>query len=186
MTNAYFDQISQYRDVESTNYFRILVDSGLSEREALAILQARSRDNSRTPMQWDETAMAGFTAGKPWIGLPARRENISAQAEASDETSILSYYKRLIRLRKQEKVISDGDIRFILPGENGVIAYERALDGRKMTVYCNFTEKPREVAFDSGAFMMGSYETPPHAEKGRLFLRPYEGCIFTDVVKDNA
>ena len=129
-------------------------------------------------MQWDETPSAGFTDGSPWIGLPVRRENISAQAEEQDETSILSYYKRLIRLRKQEPVVSEGDIRFILPDEAGVIAYERTFGGKKMTVYCNFTAGQREIPFDGGYFVMGSYEEAPTCESGRCLLRPYEGCIF--------
>ena len=179
MTNAYFDQISQYRDVESINYFRILVEGGLSEAEALRVLQARSRDNSRTPMQWDENPNAGFTDGTPWIGLPERREHISAQAEEQDDTSILSYYKRLIRLRKQEPVIQEGDVRFILPDETGVIAYERTLGPKKITVYCNFTAEQRAVPAENGTFVLDSYEETPRRENGRLLLRPYEGCVFS-------
>ena len=178
MTNAYFDRISQYRDVESINYFRILVKGGFSETEALAILQARSRDNSRTPMQWDDTPTAGFTAGTPWIGLPANRDGVSAQAEAGDETSILSYYKRLIRFRKEEPVISDGDVRFILPEEKGIIAYERALGREKIVVFCNFTAESRSLPFDGGDFVMGSYETAPQTEKDGILLKPFEGCVF--------
>ncbi len=178
MTNAYFDRISQYRDVESINYFRILVEGGFSETEALAILQARSRDNSRTPMQWDDTPTAGFTAGTPWIGLPAHRDGVSAQAEAGDETSILSYYKRLIRFRKEEPVISDGDVRFILPEEKGIIAYERALGREKIVVFCNFTAESRSLPFDGGGFIMGSYETAPQTEKDGILLKPFEGCVF--------
>ena len=129
-------------------------------------------------MQWDETPKAGFTDGTPWIDLPLRRENVSAQAEAGDETSILSYYRRLIRLRKQEPVIADGDIRFVLPEEEGIIAYERLLDGRKMTVYCNFTAEQRAVPFAGGSFVLGSYEDAPQIENSRVFLRPFEGCAF--------
>ncbi len=178
MTNPCFDSISQYRDVESINYFRILTEGGLSAQEALAILQARSRDNSRTPMQWDGSPAAGFTSGTPWIGLPEGHERISAEAEEQDETSVLSYYKRLIRLRKQEKAISDGDIRFILPSEEGVIAYERTLGPDKITVFCNYTDQPREVPFGGGRFVIGSYEDAPRHESGRILLRPYEGCAF--------
>ena len=178
MTNPCFDSISQYRDVESINYFRILTEGGLSAQEALAILQARSRDNSRTPMQWDGSPAAGFTSGTPWIGLPEGHERISAEAEEQDETSVLSYYKRLIRLRKQEKAISDGDIRFILPDEEGIIAYERTLGPDKITVFCNYTGQPREVPFGGGSFVIGSYEDAPRHESGRVLLRPYEGCAF--------
>ena len=178
MTNPCFDSISQYRDVESINYFRILTEGGLSAQEALAILQARSRDNSRTPMQWDGSPAAGFTSGTPWIGLPEGHERISAEAEEQDETSVLGYYKRLIRLRKQEKAISDGDIRFILPDEEGIIAYERTLGPDKITVFCNYTGQPREVPFGGGSFVIGSYEDAPRHESGRVLLRPYEGCAF--------
>ena len=178
MTNPYFDQISQYRDVESIKYFRILTERGLSEKEALAILQARSRDNSRTPMQWDASPQAGFTSGTPWIGLPADHSRISALAEESDETSILSYYRRLIRFRKEEPVISEGDVRFILPDEEGVIAYERMLGCKKIIILCNYTAESRAVPFDGGAFVMGSYEEAPQTDKGLLLLRPYEGCVF--------
>ena len=178
MTNPCFDSISQYRDVESINYFRILTEGGLSAQEALAILQARSRDNSRTPMQWDGSPAAGFTSGTPWIGLPEGHERINAEAEEQDETSVLSYYKRLIRLRKQEKAISDGDIRFILPDEEGIIAYERTLGPDKITVFCNYTDQPREVPFSGGSFVIGSYEDAPRHESGRVLLRPYEGCAF--------
>ena len=146
--------------------------------EALAILQARSRDNSRTPMQWDETPTAGFTAGTPWIGMPVHREHISAQAEEADAASILSYYKRLIRFRKEEPVISDGDIRFILPEENGLIAYERILGPERIAVYCNYTGEQRNIPFEGGTFVMGSYENAPPAKKGRITLQPYEGCVF--------
>ena len=178
MTNAYFDRIGQYRDVESINYFRILAEGGMSEKEALAVLQARSRDNSRTPMQWDGTAKAGFTSGTPWIGLPDGHERISAEAEQKDETSILSYYRRLIRFRKEEPVIAEGDVRFILPDALGVIAYERTLGRDRIIVLCNYTAEPRDVPFDGGAFVMGSYGNAPRTGQGRLLLRPYEGCVY--------
>ena len=131
---------------------------------ALAILQARSRDNSRTPMQWDASPQAGFTSGTPWIGLPADHSRISALAEESDETSILSYYRRLIRFRKEEPVIAEGDVRFILPDALGVIAYERTLGRDRIIVLCNYTAEPRAVPFDGGAFVMGSYGNAPRTE----------------------
>ena len=176
MSNAYFEDIRQYRDVESINYYRILLDGGMTEADALRVLQARSRDNGRTPMLWDGSPKAGFTDGEPWIGFSAHRE-ANAQAEEADETSILSYYRRLIRLRKEEPVVADGDVHFILPETDGVIAYRRSLDGKSLTVLCNYTDQPKALPVGPGAFVIGSYEEPPQTEGGRIVLRPFEGCV---------
>lgn len=179
MTNPGFDCIEQYRDVESINYFRILRTQGLSEEEALAILQARSRDNSRTPMQWDASPKAGFTDGDPWIGVSQRRREANVAAENGTENSILHYYRRLIAMRKDWPVVSDGDIRFLLPDHPAVIAYERTLGQERLWVYCNFTQKEQTVSHSGGRrFVMGSYENAPaFPADGRLLLRPLEGCV---------
>ena len=178
MTNAYFDRIEQYRDVESINYYHILLKKGLSEQEALKVLQARSRDNSRTPMQWDHSPTAGFTAGSPWIDAPDRKREANAQDEANDKTSILSYYKRLILLRKQLPAVAEGDIRFILPEYGGVIAFERTLSDDRLTVLCNFTREPKKVPYTGkGQWIIGSYEAPPQLTDGTILLRPLEGCV---------
>ena len=177
MTNAYFDRIEQYRDVESINYYRILLDRGLSEREAISVLKARSRDNGRTPMQWDDTENAGFTSGKPWIELPTCRKEANARTEVGEDGSIFSFYQRLVQLRKQEKVIAGGDIRFILPDQSGLIAYVRTLGQEKLTVLCNFTPETVSVPLpDAGQFVIGSYEAPPLYRDGTISLRPWEGC----------
>ena len=178
MTNAYFDQISQYRDVESINYYRILLERGMSRADAMQILQARSRDNSRTPMQWDESPNAGFTTGTPWIGIPACGKDISVQAEETDGSSVLSYYRRLIRLRKENPVIAEGSVRFILPDLPGLIAYERTLPDDKLTVLCNFTDTGIEVPCTGrGNCLIDSYEIAPQISGGTVHLRPWEGCV---------
>ncbi|MBO4378636.1 MAG: DUF3459 domain-containing protein, partial [Clostridia bacterium] len=178
MTNAYFDQISQYRDVESINYYRILLERGMSRADAMQILQARSRDNSRTPMQWDESPNAGFTTGTPWIGIPACGKDISVQAEETDGSSVLSYYRRLIRLRKENPVIAEGSVRFILPDLPGLIAYERTLPDDKLTVLCNFTDTGIEVPCTGrGDCLIDSYEIAPQISGGTVHLRPWEGCV---------
>ena len=125
MTNPRYENISQYRDVESTNYYRILTEQGCSKEEALQVLAARSRDNGRTPMQWDGSPNAGFTQTEPWIGIPENHTWINAEAEAGDEDSIYNYYKKLIALRKKYKVISEGEIEFIYREHPQVLAYKR-------------------------------------------------------------
>ena len=176
MTNAYFDRIEQYRDVESLNYHRILTESGLSEADVMARLQARSRDNSRTPMQWNAGQNAGFTAGTPWIAIPSRRPEANVRDEESDPASILHFYRRLVRLRKELPLIAEGDIQFIAQDQPGLIAYERRLDGKTLTVYCNFTNTARAVPFRGAAScLLDSYEDAPAPFGGVLPLRPYEG-----------
>ena len=180
MTNAYFDSIRQYRDVESLNYHDILLDSGLPEEQVMAILKARSRDNSRTPMQWDSTANAGFTAGTPWLGVPAYKPQANAADEQADPESILNYYRRLVRLRKEQPLIAEGDIRFVCPGQPGLVAYERRLADQKLLVLCNFTESslslPLEEGWEKAACLIDSYEQTPQITQNTVTLKPYEGC----------
>ena len=180
MTNAYFADIGQYKDVESLNYYRILKEQGLTEAGIMARLMARSRDNSRTPMQWNAEQNAGFTAGTPWISVPTRKPQANAAAEEKDAQSILSFYKRLIRLRKEKNVIAEGDIRFICSDVPGIIAYERTLNNEKVTVYCNFTEESVAVSVHGRDCLLDSYEDAPLMETGRLTLRPYEGIAMAD------
>lgn len=180
MTNAYFADIGQYKDVESLNYYRILKEQGLTEADIMARLMARSRDNSRTPMQWNAEQNAGFTAGTPWISVPTRKPQANAAAEEKDAQSILSFYKRLIRLRKERNVIAEGDIRFICSDVPGIIAYERTLKDEKVTVYCNFTEESVAVSVHGRNCLLDSYEDAPLMADGRLTLRPYEGIAMAD------
>lgn len=133
MTNAHFDSIDQYRDVESQNYYRILQERGLSPEEALHVVSERSRDNGRTPMQWDGTPTAGFTTGTPWISIPANHEHINVEAQKDDPNSIMSYYKRLIALRHELPVIQDGGVKFVdvacgNDAARKVICYRRDLE----------------------------------------------------------
>ena len=179
MTNAYFDDIAQYRDVESLNYYRILKGQGLAETDIMARLMARSRDNSRTPMQWNADRNAGFTQDTPWLAIPSRKPEANAEAEEKDDTSILSFYRRLIRLRKDMEIIAKGDIRFIFPEVPGLIAYERTLGNEKLSVYCNFTAEELIVPAAIGRCLIGSYEDGPHIAANHLILRPYEGVAIT-------
>lgn len=128
MTNAHFQDISQYRDVESLNYYQILLDQGKTPEEALKILAARSRDNSRTPMQWSGGEQAGFTTGTPWIRVNENYRDINGENQKEDSNSVYAFYKKLIELRKENKVISQGRIAFLEEENPDVLAYERILE----------------------------------------------------------
>lgn len=170
MTNADFTDIADYRDVESINYHDILRASGRSEEETMKIIGARSRDNGRTPMQWTAGESAGFTTGTPWLGVNHNHAAINVEAEREDDDSILAFYRRLIALRKEHRIIAEGSIRFLERENDDVIAYERALGSERLLVLCNF--RASDIAMPelhaAGEKLIGNY--PGMAAR----LRPYE------------
>lgn len=179
MTNAHFDRLEQYRDVESLNHFQILRDKGMSEESAYQILKVHSRDNSRTPMQWTGGENAGFTAAEPWIGVNPNHTSINAESQVNDPDSIFSYYRSLIKLRKEQDAIAYGDFTPLDEHHPAVLAYRRHY--KNETVYCisNFFAKPCcwQCPDDlSGCrILLGNYDG---AKTGRtLELRPYESLI---------
>ena len=145
MTNAGYTDISQYRDVESTNYYEILLRRGKSPKEALHILNERSRDNGRTPMQWSGETNAGFTHGTPWISIPENYHTINVAAEMKDEDSILYYYRKLIALRKAEPAVAEGNIEFLEETDPQILAYRRSLGDEEIVVINNFGNEKKEA-----------------------------------------
>lgn len=138
MTNAYFDNIDDYVDVESRNIFSIMKEEGKKEEEIYKILQARSRDNARTPMQWNEEENAGFTSGKPWLKVNENYKQINVEEERNKKNSILSYYKQLIQLRKKMPVIQDGLYEPLYEDHPSLFAYKRTLKDEEIIVLANF------------------------------------------------
>lgn len=170
MTNADFMDIADYRDVESINYHDILRASGQSEDETMKIIGARSRDNGRMPMQWTAGESAGFTTDTPWLGVNRNHAVINVEAEREDDDSILAFYRRLIALRKEYRIIAEGSIRFLERENDEILAYERELEGEHLLVLCNF--RAAEIAMPAlhaaGEKLIGNY--PGMA----AHLRPYE------------
>lgn len=176
MTNAGFTELSQYRDVESLNHFQILREKGLSEQSAHAILAVHSRDNSRTPMQWDGGEQAGFTGGTPWISVNRNHGRVNAANQIGDGESVFAYYKRLIGLRKEYDVISQGDFQPVDAGSPDVLAYIRSYGEETLLVVCNFYGK--ETVWDCPVRLTGFHRLlgnyPEGALTEQLRLRPYE------------
>ena len=156
ITNTGFTSIEQYKDVESLNYYRILQEEGKSPEEALHIVNERSRDNGRTPMQWTAGPNAGFTTGTPWIGIPENYSYINVETEEQDDDSILAFYRKLIRLRKEKEIISEGSISFTDSGNDDIITYVRELNGEKLAVFANLAGEDRALG--------EAYEVPQEAE----------------------
>lgn len=194
MTNAGYTDISQYRDVESLNYYEILRGRGLTDREALEVLGERSRDNGRTPMQWDNSPLAGFTEGEPWIGIPENHTDINAASEMADPDSVWSYHRRLIALRKEHPAVAVGRIEFLFRECPGLLAYRRQYGEEEILVFNNLTGEnlklPEPVKLSGWRPLIGNYEpagewkeaTDPGAESGAkpalAGLRPYEAQAF--------
>lgn len=176
MTNAHFTSIEQYKDVESINYYQILLEQGKTKEEALHILAERSRDNARTPMQWSEQINTGFSDVKPWIEVQENYKDINVEAEEKEENSILAFYKKLIRMRKEMPVVARGTIRFAEEKQDTVLKYIREWEGTQLTVICNLTgtevrTSPKDT--ETGNKILGNYEGSK-TEKNILYLQPYE------------
>lgn len=176
MTNAYFEDISQYKDVESLNYFKILKDEDIPEDEVYEILRCRSRDNSRTPMQWDNSENAGFTTGTPWIEVNKNYKTINADNAVKNKNSVFHYYKKLIALRKENDVIAYGSYKPEMENNTNVFAYSREYEGKKLFVVCNFYGTETKISlpdeFVGKEILISNYKDAK-AEK-EVTLRPFE------------
>lgn len=183
MTNAYFDDINSYRDIESIHCFHEFTEAGLiSEEEMMECLKLRGRDNSRTPMQWDDSLNAGFTKGTPWIRINENYPEINVQAEMEDEHSVLNYYKRMIQIRKAEQGLIYGEFIPVEPEHASLFAYKRILENDRYLVVCNFTDQAAEISlpeeFSGGRILISNMDDRYDAEKVRITrVKPYEAFI---------
>ncbi|MFQ2631002.1 alpha,alpha-phosphotrehalase [Aeromonas caviae] len=183
MTNPGYQHIDDYQDVESRNIFAIKQAEGMSEAEILAILGAKSRDNSRTPMQWSAAANAGFTSGTPWLKPAANYPEINAEAALADQHSVFWHYRDLIALRKAHPIFTQGDYQELLTGHPQIWAYARRADDQTLLVVSNFYGEPVEFALPAelqsgeGRLLLGNYPDSP-ARPQSCKLRPYESLIW--------
>lgn len=177
MTNPHFNRITDYRDVESLNMFAELRASGREPDELLAILASKSRDNGRTPMQWDASHNAGFTEGEPWIGVCDNYETVNARAALDDADSVFYTYQSLIRLRKTLPVLTWGDYEDLLPEHPSLWCYRRQWQGQTLMVVANLSRERQQWQPDpvQGAWRvaLGNYDDVPSRPNARL-LRPFE------------
>ena len=186
MTNPYFDKIEKYRDVESKNMYKILRDKGLSEKEVLDILMQKSRDNSRTPVQWDDTKNAGFTSGTPWIEIPENYKKINAENALKDSNSIFYHYQNLIQLRRTEELLITGRYEDIDLENKKVYAYKRVGEDAELIIIANFYDKTTEfdvkgLDLEEAFILLSNYVQSPEINGNKLILKPYEAIIFKKV-----
>ncbi len=180
MTNCPFESVEELRDIESINAYAELTEAGkIAPEDMMRFLRMRSRDNARTPMQWDDSENAGFTKGSPWIMVNPNYVDINAESERQDPDSVFSYYKKLIALRKQEKVIVYGTYRLLEPDREDLYVYTRTLDDEKLLVICNFTKEETKYqipeAYRAGTVLIGNRERK--RLESDMCLQPYEALV---------
>ncbi|ECA1328014.1 alpha,alpha-phosphotrehalase [Salmonella sp. 741265055_HSA] len=177
MTNPHFTRITDYRDVESHNMFAALRAAGRDPDELLAILASKSRDNSRTPMQWDHGKNAGFTQGEPWISLCDNYTEVNVEAALRDENSVFYTYHKLIALRKTQPVLIWGDYQDLLPDSPSVWCYRRQWQGQTLLVVANLSDQCQEW---HPPHIKGQWQALLHnygevaSQPAAMTLRPFE------------
>lgn len=174
MVDPDYDSMADYVDVESINAYQMLLEQGKTPEEAFAIIQTKSRDNSRTPMQWDDSANAGFTTGTPWLKAGKSYPEINVENEM--QGPIFTFYQKLIALRKELPIIAEGSYRPVYEDSQQVYAFERQLGDEKLLVLNNFYPDPITIdilpEYQNGEVLLSNYEEAQIAEV--VTLRPYE------------
>ena len=180
MTNCPFNTLDNFRDLESINAFHELTEQGkMTEEDMMAAIGYKGRDNARTPMQWDDSAYAGFSTANPWIMVNPNYTKINAKDQVNREDSVFKYYQKLIKLRHESELIVYGTYDLILDDDKDIYAYIRTLGDEKLIVYCNFSENTREVEipeeFVNGKVLISNYSDAKANRK--ITLRPYEAIV---------
>ena len=184
MTNAHFESIDEYKDVEALDIFRDFTErKGFSEKDTLELLGLKSRDNARTPMQWDNTVNAGFTEGTPWIGVNKNCKEINVEQCLADQDSIFYYYQKLIQLRHEMPIITDGVYELLDKENESVYAYLRKGEKETLLVVGNFTDKTinyhieEKVQAKKSRLLISNYNAAETFERD-LSLEPYGACVY--------
>lgn len=177
MTNVQYD-IEDYKDCEIINMYHERLEKGYSKDEIMKSIYAKGRDNARTPMQWDDSANAGFTTGTPWIKVNDNYDKINAKSQVNDPDSIFSCYKKLVQLRKDYPVFVDGKFTLLLEDDENIFAYSRKNEEKTMIVVCNFFDKeipmPLAKECEGMEVLISNYKDTSDMS----VLRPYEARMY--------
>lgn len=177
MTNVKFENIDMYDDIHSLNSYKEKLAEGMSEMEAIESVYKHSRDNARTPMQWNNSKYAGFSTKKPWISVNKNYKTINVENQLKDPQSVLNFYKTIIKLKKNSKALIYGTYKLLLPKSKYIFAYERALEGEKYLVVSNLNSKIVKIPSNSldftGELILSNYN-----ENSSVSLAPWECRIY--------
>ncbi|NRD77940.1 alpha-glucosidase [Bacillus sp. BRMEA1] len=185
MTNVHFPSIEDYNDVGMINYYKIESEKGRSHEEIMKVVWEKGRDNARTPMQWDSSSMAGFTtSGHTWLGINPNYKEINVANQWGDPDSILSFYKKLIQLRKENPIFVYGTYELLLPNHPRLFVYTRKLGSKKVIIINNFSKKstrlkvPSQVSYKASELVLNNYDSADHQLRREFTLKPYETRVY--------
>lgn len=185
MTNAPFETLDDFRDIESINAYHEYVDTGkIAHEDMMRYLRYKGRDNARTPMQWDDSEYAGFSTVKPWIMVNPNYKEINAKEQLSREDSVFYFYQKLIQLRKKEDIITEGSFELYLPEDEHLYVYTRTFKNEKLLVVCNFAKEERTFISPvdlegSKEILIGNYPSRQVSDLDEevIGLKPFEAFV---------
>ena len=177
MTNIYLNNIEDYKDVRAKNEYKKMKSEGFTDKEILDYLYKTSRDNNRTPMQWNSSENAGFTTGKPWIKINKNYKEINVEKQLNDENSILNFYKKMIKLKKEYEGLIYGKFNLILEEDENIFAYERIYNDDLFLIVCNISDENINFKYKNTLrnVLLSNYYVK-YEETNDVNLRPWE-CI---------
>lgn len=183
MTNVAFSSIDDYDDVSMKNFYKVELAKGRHHNDIMQIIWNRGRDNSRTPMQWDDTINAGFSQGTPWMNVNPNYKNINIAKQQSEETSILNFYKKMITLRKENDCLIYGDYQLHLAEHPNVYAYSRNLQSESAIIISNFSEANQSIALPEMKgkelrLVLNNYDREHRDYTSTISLAPYETRVY--------
>ncbi|NFN95163.1 alpha-glucosidase [Clostridium botulinum] len=183
MTNVKFENINKYDDIKSINIFNERVECGVSKEEALKEIWAISRDNSRTPMQWNDSENAGFSNNKPWIDVNSNYKEINVESELKDPNSVLNFYKKMIDVKKNSETLSYGEYKLILDEDENIYSYMRILGDKKYMIICNLSDNENLYKYEKEtltfeSLILSNYEVNKHDKINSINLKPWECRLY--------
>lgn len=182
MTNADYNSIEDFDDISTINSYKERIENGMSEKESLAIVSATTRDNSRTPMQWNKSKNGGFTTGIPWIKLNNNYRKINVEDQLKDKDSILNFYKDIIKIKKENKALIYGKYDILLENHDKLYVYTRTLKKEKYIIITNISEEYVEFNYEEGLkyknLLLANYKVKEHDNITKFILKPYEARIY--------
>ncbi len=183
MTNVQLPNVEDYDDVATKNLYREKIAEGVSHQDMMEIIWASCRDNSRTPMQWNDEMNAGFTTGAPWFSMNQNYKEINVEKQKNEENSIFNFYKKMIALKKEHDVLNYGTYDLLLEDDPQIYAYTRTLNDEKIVVISNISKE--EAVYNEDLFalerkrlLLNNYEVAEHEQVTSITLKPYETRVY--------
>ena len=183
MTNVKYENIDDYNDIKSVGIYNDMIAKGIDKDKALRHLWAISRDNARTPMQWDASSNSGFSKSNPWIKINPNYRDINVENQLNDKDSILNFYKKMIKIRKENEALIYGEYKLILEDDENIYSYIREFENEKFIIITNLTDKKVEFSYDEEVLkyenlLISNYNIKSHEDINKILLNPYEARLY--------